>query len=85
MPPQTYLCLQDVTLNGVRFSVIGFNPQTRRVKYLLTSDEHFVTKDSLRAGDFVELAEDKLLSIRGWHSHGPTTVDGWHGRSKFAD
>jgi hypothetical protein len=77
-PSQTYPCLQNVTLNGVRFSVIGYDRQTRRIKYLLTSDEHFVTKDGLRVGAFVEIAEDKLLSIRGWHIYGPTTMDGWH-------
>jgi hypothetical protein len=77
-PSQTYPCLQDVSLNGVRFSVIGYDFQTRRIKYLLTSDKHFVTKDGLRVGAFVEIAEDKLRSIRGWHIYGPTTMDGWH-------
>ena len=77
-PSQTYPCLLDVSLNGVRFSVVGYDHQTRRIKYLMTSDKHFVTKDGLRVGAFVEIAEDKLLSIRGWNIYGPTTMDGWH-------
>jgi len=77
-PSQTYPCVQDLTLDGVRFSVVGYNPQTLRIKYLLTFDKRFVTKDGLRVGSFVEIAEDKLLSIRGWHIYGPKTKDGWH-------
>jgi hypothetical protein len=76
-PSQSYPCLLDVSLNGVRFSVIGYDPKTRRIRYLITSDEHFVTQDGLRVGAFVEIAEDKVLSIHGWHIYGPTTRDGW--------
>jgi len=77
-PSQTYPCVQDLTLNGVRFSVVGYAPQTLRIKYLLTFDKHFISKDGLRVGSLVEIAEDKLLSIRGWHIYGPKTKDGWH-------
>ena len=77
-PSQTYACVQDLTLNGVRFSVVGYAPQTLRIEYLLTFDKHFITKDGLRVGSLVEIAEDKLLSIRGWHIYGPKTKDGWH-------
>lgn len=77
-PSQTYPCMQDIALDGVRFSVVGYTPQTLRIEYLLTFDKHFITKEGLRVGSLVEIPEDKLLSIRGWHIYGPKTKDGWH-------
>ena len=77
-PSQTYPCIQDIALDGVSFSVVGYTPQTLRIEYLLTFDKHFITKDGLRVGSLVEIAEDRLLSIRGWHIYGPKTTDGWH-------
>ena len=77
-PSQTYPCLQDLTLKGVRFSVVGYDPQTLRIEYLLTFDKRLITKVGFRVGSLVEIAEDKLLSIPGWHTYGPKTKDGWH-------
>jgi hypothetical protein len=77
-PSQTYSCMQDLILDGVRFSVVGYNPQTLRIEYLLTFDRHFITRDGVRVGSLVDIAEDKLLLIHGWRIYGPKTKDGWH-------
>ena len=77
-PSQTYPCLQNVILDNVHFSVVGYESRTRRITYLLTDDKHFVTKDGWRVGSVIEVAEDKLLSIPGWNIYGPKTKDGWH-------
>lgn len=74
---QTYPCLKDMKLNGIRFLVIGYDSKTRRVKYLLTDDKHFVTREGFRVGANIELAEDTILAVPGWEIFGPTTVDGW--------
>src|SRR5262245_48179755 len=33
-PSQTYACLQNVTIDGVRYAVVGYDQQTGFVKYL---------------------------------------------------
>jgi hypothetical protein len=77
-PSQTYPCVARP--NPEWRSLLGcrLRPQTLRIEYLLTFDKHCITKDGLRVGSLVEIAEDKLLSIRGWRIYGPKTKDGWH-------
>ena len=58
-------------------SVIGYDTKTRRVNYLFTDDKHFVTRDGLRVGANIELAEDKIGAIPGGEIFGSTSVDGW--------
>ena len=57
--------------------MIGYDAKTHRVKYLLTYDKHFITRDGLRVGGHVAIAEDKILAIPGWEVLGPTSADGW--------
>ncbi len=76
-PSQFYPCLQNVTIDGVRYAVVGYDQHTRRVKYLSTHDESFRTKDGLRVGAVTELSEDELVLVTGWNIIGPRTPDGW--------
>jgi len=76
-PSQTYPCLMEITLQGVRFSVVGYDAKTLGIKHLLTSDRRFITGDGLRVGSRVEIAEDKILALRGWKIYGATSEDGW--------
>jgi len=77
-PSQTYPCLEDFVLDGIRFSMIGYDARTRRVVYLETSDAKFMTKDGLHVGSVIEIPEDQVLMMTGWKIYGPKTKDGWH-------
>jgi hypothetical protein len=77
-PSQTYPCVEDLKVSGVKFSTVGYDSKTKRVKYLVTSDAQFRTKEGLRVGDWIELSEDQVTSYAGWHIYGPKTKDGWH-------
>ena len=76
-PSQTYPCLQDVEIAGVRFTVVGYDARSRRIRYLFTQDENFKTADRLQVGGPIELADDQILVIAGWHIIGPRSKDGW--------
>jgi hypothetical protein len=77
-PSQTYPCVLDLTISGVKFSSVGYDSETKRVKYLITSDAKFRTKEGLRVGDWIEVSEDQVTSYPGWNIYGPRTKDGWH-------
>lgn len=77
-PSQTYPCALDLTVSGVTFSSVGYDSKTKRVKYLVTSDAQFRTKEGLRVGDWIEVSEDQVTSYPGWRIYGPKTKDGWH-------
>jgi hypothetical protein len=76
-PSQLYPCIQDVEIGGVRFTVVGYDAHTRRIKYLFTQDENFRTADGLHVGGPIDLAENKIFSLAGWHTMGPRTKDAW--------
>jgi hypothetical protein len=76
-PSQTYPCIQNVEIGGVRFTVVGYDAHTRRIRYLFTQDENFRTADGLRVGGPIDLAENEILSVAGWHTMGPRNKDGW--------
>jgi hypothetical protein len=76
-PSQTYPCLLDAEFGGVRFTVVGYEPHTRRIRYLATQDENFRTADGLRVGGLIDLAENEIFSMAGWHTMGPQSKDGW--------
>jgi len=77
-PSQLYPCLMDVKIKGIKFSVIGYDPKTLQIRYLLIEDERFRTKEGFRVGDIIEVAENELVPVSGWHLYGPRTEDGWH-------
>ena len=70
-PSQNYPCLQNVILDGVRYAVVGYDEQTRRIKYLLTYDESFRTKDGLHVGSVMDWSEDEIWGARGGFVVGP--------------
>jgi hypothetical protein len=77
-PSQGYPCVLDLEVGGVKFNKVGYDSKTKRVKYLITSDAHFKTKEGLRVGDWIDVSEDQVFSVYGWNIYGPTTKDGWH-------
>jgi hypothetical protein len=77
-PSQSYPCVQDLKVRGVKFSTVGYDSETKRVKYLVTSDAQFRTKEGLRVGDWIVVSEDQVISYSGWKIYGPKTKDGWH-------
>ena len=74
---QTYPCIQNVEIGGVRFTVVGYDLHTRRIRYLNTRDEDFRTADGLHVGGLIDLAENEIFSVPGWLIFGPRTKDGW--------
>jgi hypothetical protein len=76
-PSQMYPCLQSAKIGGVLFTVVGYDTHTRRIRYLATQDESFRTADGLRVGGLIDLAENEIFSVAGWHIIGPKTKDGW--------
>jgi hypothetical protein len=76
-PSQTYPCIQNLDIDGVRFTVVGYDAHTRWIRYLFTRDEKFRTADGLRVGGLIDLAENEILSVAGWHIMGPRNKDGW--------
>lgn len=77
-PSQTYPCVQDLKISGVKFNTVGYDSETKQVKYLVISDAQFRTKEGLRVGDWIEVSEDQVISYAGWNIYGPKTKDGWH-------
>ena len=76
-PSQTYACVQNVQIDGVRFTTVGYDSRTRRIKYLFTQDDKFKTSDGLQVNSLISLAENEISSVKGWHTIGPRTRDGW--------
>jgi hypothetical protein len=76
-PSQTYPCLEDATIGGIRYTTVGYDEHTRRIEYLLTHDQSFRTKNGLRVGSVIELREDDLMLVAGWDIRGRATDDGW--------
>lgn len=76
-PSQTYPCIQNVEIGGVRFSTVGYDSHTRRIKYLFTRDDKFKTADGLHVHGLISLAENEIFSVRGWNIIGHRTGDGW--------
>ena len=77
-PSQTYPCVLGLEAGGVKFNAVGYDSKTKRVKYLMTSNAQFRTKEGLRVGDWIDVSEDQIVSISGWKIYGPKTKDGWH-------
>ena len=77
-PSQTYPCVEDLKVSGVKFTTVGFDSKTKQVKYLFVSDEQFRTREGLRVDDWIQVSEDQVVSISGWNIYGPKTKDGWH-------
>jgi hypothetical protein len=77
-PSQTYPCVQGLRVGGVTYTTVGYDSKSKRVKYLLTWDAQFRTKEGLRVGDWIEVKEDQIIPVPGWSIYGPTTTDGWH-------
>ncbi|MBI3475229.1 MAG: hypothetical protein HY010_05830 [Acidobacteria bacterium] len=75
-PSQSYPCVQDVDIDGVRFTTVGYDAHTRRIKYLFTQDQKFRT-GGLRVGGLIDLAENEILPVAGWYTMGPRNKDGW--------
>jgi hypothetical protein len=57
--------------------VVGYDAHTHRIKYLFTQDEHFRAADGLHIGGLIDLAENEIIFLDGWHTFGPRTKDGW--------
>jgi hypothetical protein len=76
-PSQFYPCIQDVEVGGVRFTVVGYDAHTSRIRYLFTEDENFRTADGLHVGGLIDLAETEIILVAGWHILGPRTKDAW--------
>jgi hypothetical protein len=76
-PSQTYPCVQNVKFGGVRFATVGYDSRTQRIKYLFTQDDKFKTVDGFQVGGLISLAENQIISIKGWQIIGLRTEDGW--------
>lgn len=77
-PSQTYPCVLGLKVDGVKFNTVGYDSATKRVKYLITSDPRFRTKEGLQVGDWIEISENQVIAYPGWNIYGPRTKDGWH-------
>ena len=76
-PSQLYPCVQNIRIDGVRFTTVGYDARTLRIKYLFTQDDTFKTADGLRVHGLIRLAESEVFTVRGWYILGPRTRDGW--------
>jgi hypothetical protein len=69
--------VENLTIDGVRYDVVGYEPHHNAVKFLYTTDATFSTKSGLRVGDWVAVNEGDVVLFPSMHVYGPRTSDGW--------
>jgi len=76
-PSQSYPCILEVEIRGIRFTTVGYDSRTRRIRYLATQDEKFKTADDLHVHGIVSLFENEIFSLEGQAIVRRKTKDGW--------
>jgi|SRR6185437_3767410 hypothetical protein len=76
-PSQSYPCILDVEIGGIRFNTVGYDSRTRRIRYLATGDEKFKTDDDLHVHGMITLFENEIFSLEGRAIVRLKTKDGW--------
>lgn len=62
---------------GVQYTV-AFDEETRRIKYIHTSDRTFRTVNGLQAGSQIKVTQEQLTDgFGGWYTFAGQTPDGW--------
>lgn len=74
-PSQISACT-ELAAGGAKFKV-GYDPQTRLVRYMFTDDRNFRTTDGLQVGSWIEVRQHELVLVPGWRIYGPKTAGGW--------
>jgi hypothetical protein len=76
-PMQTYACVKGLTIDGVRFDVVAYQPKHETVTYLFTTDPKFSTKSGVHVGDWITVDERDVVLYPGLYVCGPRLPDGW--------
>lgn len=75
-PSQTRPFIEP-SLDGIKY-IIAFDPKTRVIKYIHTTDPNFRTANGLRVSTEIPLTRAQLQIIPYWEIRAPVTPDGWY-------
>lgn len=72
------------SFNGIRFTV-AYNDGTKKISYVSTMDQKFMTADALRIGSEIDVSSDTVIAFPGWQIFARPSADGWWPVIGFAD